>query len=341
MPATQLKRVGPSIALAVSASTLSACSSLPFFGGTEVYSLFTGDADSAWCVPGDESRLLESGADLRGPHFALSLMCSFTGTEIPDAVDSGDLSELQEADADTEFVIAQFALSDAYEAEAETGEVAGVWIEADGEKLALDALPAPGGYIALTVPTGGDVVLWVEDEDRAQGIDLRSGERVEPVAAYYSGLTTDPVVIDQFAYEDLSIVNDTDAYRVTCGSDTLEGQRSVWREELGWAEEGTVFLEVSFTWCSYEDPGILWHLGEGSLAARTGDAPAQALSWTEFELGEEFHGDLRYEAVFAIPEEAAAATLVFTPIGDLENLDGGADYAFAYTPDPIERELVF
>ncbi|WP_157975161.1 hypothetical protein [Glycomyces dulcitolivorans] len=50
---------------------------------------------------------------------------------------------------------------------------------------------------------------------------------------------------------------------------------------------------------------------------------------------------MRYTALFAIPADAAAATLVFTLVGDLENLDGGDGYAFVDTLAATERELAF
>lgn len=339
-----MKTTLPAATLAASLLAASACSALPFTDETEAYELVTGDTESSWCAPEDDSRRLESGADLRGPHFALSLMCSYTGTAIPDpiAADVAALGELPEPESDTEFVLAQFALADTYDPEAETeqGDVA-AWIEAGERELELEALPVPGGYVAVAVPVGEAAVLWVEDDGRAQGLDLRTGAQVDPVAAYYNGLSTEPVVVDEFAYEDVTILNGTDAYRLACGSDTLQGHRAVWREDRGWAAEGTVHLEVSFSWCGYEDPGIAWHLDEAALTVETGDDVAEALSWEAIDLGEEFDGDTRHVAVFAIPEDAAAATLVFTPVGDLENLDGGDDYAFLDTPEPIERELAF
>jgi hypothetical protein len=333
----------PLVTLATLALTATGCSSIPFLDRTEAHELITGATDTTWCAQGDASWLLGFAADLTGPHFGLSIICHFEGTEMPEeAADHvTELADLPGLADDTEILINQIALGPNYSAEiAEDPSKVTAWIESGDERFDLDTIPEPGSFIALTVPADATAVLWIEDEDRAQGLDLRTGEQVEPVEAYYNGLGTDLFQGDGFVAEEVTVLNDEKAWDLTCGSDFLEGDRSVWREDQGWAPEESVFLEVKYNWCAYED-NLVWHLDpEGSLVANIGTTAVAPLSMASEELPDT-GGTIRYTAVFAIPATDVSVTLALTPIGDLENIADGDDYAFLDTPKPIERELIF
>lgn len=132
--------------------------------------------------------------------------------------------------------------------------------------------------MAVTGPS-----VWVEDEGRAQGLGLRTGTHVDPVLAYYNGLSVTPESGDVFIYEEVKVSNGAKAYYSTCRSKFLEGDRDIWREGHGWSGEGTVFLEVTFNWCTYDN--LLWHLDRDvSLNARSGEDRVAPLSWERTEL---------------------------------------------------------
>jgi len=342
VPPSRNNTTKPLITLTALALTATGCSSIPFLDRTEAHELVTGATDTTWCAAGDDAWLLDGGADLAGPHFGLSILCHFEGAEVPEeaAGHATELAELPKPAADTEILINQIALGPNHTAEFEDDpSQVTAWIESGDERLDLDAIPAPGDFLALTVPSGDDAVLWIEDDGRAQGLNLRSGAPVEPVAAYYNGLSTDVVQGDSFTAE-ATVLNDAKAWDLTCHSDFLEGDRSVWREDLGWAAEGTVFLQVTFNWCTFED-NLVWHLDpEASLVAQPGAEPVAPLSMTAAELPDT-GGTLRYTAVFSIPESSEALRMILTPVGDLENIVEGDDYAFLDTPAPSERGLSF
>ncbi|MDA1360448.1 hypothetical protein O1R50_12490 [Glycomyces luteolus] len=328
--------------MAAVALTATGCSSIPFLDRTEAHELITGATDTAWCANGDGSWFLGNDADIAGPHFGLSILCHFEGTEMPeDAADHATaLADLPKLADGTEVLINQIALGPDYAAEFEDDpSKVTAWIDSGDERFDLDAIPAPGDFLALTVPTGDDAVLWIEDDGRAQGLNLRTGEQVEPIMAYYNGLSTDVVQGDSFSAE-VTVLNDEKAWDLSCHSDFLEADRSVWREDLGWAAEESVFLQVTFNWCTYED-NLVWHLDpEASLAAKPGSEPLPPLSMSAEELPDT-GGTLRYTALFSIPENSEAFPMVLTPVGDLENIAEGDDYAFLDTPAPSERGLVF
>lgn len=344
VPPSHNNTMKPLITLAALALTTAGCSSLPFMERTEAYEFITGAGDTAWCVDGDAAWLLTNDADLSGPHFGLSILCHFDGTEMPEqaAEHAPDLADLPKLAGDTEILVNQIALGPDHSAEFQDDPaLVTAWVESGDERFDLDSVPEPGGFIALTVPAGETAVLWIEDEGRAQGLDLRTGEQVEPVAAYYNTLATDAVFQgDSFVTDETTVLNADKAWDLTCTSDFLEGDRSIWREDLGWADEGSVFLQVTFNWCTYED-NLIWHLDpDASLAVQSGDEVLAPLSWNAEELPDT-GGTLRYTAVFSIPETDVHALLVLTPVGDLENIAGDDDYAFLDTPASIERDLIF
>lgn len=332
----------PLIALAAVALTATGCSSIPFLDRTEAHELVTGATESPWCADSDWAWMLGQDTDLAGPHFGLSIICHYDGAELPEAAAENvtELADLPKLADDTEILVNQIALGPNYSAEIEDDPAqVTAWIESGDERFDLDAVPEPGSFLALTVPAGDTAVLWIEDDGRAQGLDLRSGAQVEPVAAYYNGLATEVIQGDSFAAE-ATVLNSDKAWDLSCHSDFLEGDRNVWREELGWATEESVFLQVTYNWCTYED-NLVWHLDpEASLAVQIGEAAVAPLSLTVEELPDT-GGTLRYTALFEIPANDHTATLLLTPVGDLENIVEGDDYAFLDTPKPVEQILVF
>lgn len=158
--------------------------------------------------------------------------------------------------------------------------------------------------------------------------------------AYTNSISLEVLEDNPFGYEEVSVFNDSDAWTVSCGSDFLEGDRSVWRVDQGWAAAGTVFLQVSFNWCTYEDV-LIWHLDpEAALRVEIEGEVYVPLDWSASGLADS-GGTLRYTVVFAIPDDAQMMDLVFTPVGDLESLDGSEGYAFLDTPESTTRDLTF
>lgn len=314
-----------------------ACAEIEPLETTGVFEVFTGSTDVAWCGPGDDARVLEGGADLTGPHFAVSLLCAYSGEDALEQTAEAvpELEDLPQLVGGAELLIDQVALAATYEPQA-SGDVS-AWIDVEGERLDLEALPEPGAYLAVSVPEGADAVLWVEDEGRAQGLDLRSGSQVEPVAAYYSEIGTGPVDLGGYEYEDVRVVGSSNAYRLTCGSAWGTAARSVWEADRGWAADGKVYLRVDFKWC-HEFDDLYWLLDpEAAVTVDAGDEAVAPIDWAEADQAD---GWIMVTAWFEIPEDADVVTVDFLPVGGVE--DGSGDtYAFAETPEPTEWTVAF
>ncbi|MQM24778.1 hypothetical protein [Glycomyces albidus] len=308
------------------------CSSMPFAERTEAYELLTGaGGDSPWCAMGDDAWFLDQGADLKGPHFALSIQCRYQGTEIPESLQqngSDALADLPAAAGGVELLVAQVAASPIYEPEFGEGEVAS-WIQVGDERLDLETLPADGEFVAVAAPEDEDAVLWVEDEGRAQGLDLRSGERVDPVAGYYNGLAVEAARLEGFYYEDFEVSDGRDSWFLTCPAPWANATRNAWLEDRGWAGEGQVFLTVSFNWCHRYDT-LVWVLDPETAVTVDGASPAY---WN----GEEtVSGSMDVDAVFTVPEDADDIAITFTPFGHVESAEDGEAWAFMESPTPTE-----
>jgi hypothetical protein len=86
----------------------------------------------------------------------------------------------------SEFVAVQFAQGT--QSIVDGAEPARAWVQAGDRAFDLDRVPRYLEWVVVTVHVGESVALWVEDHGRAQGLDLRTGERIDPVAAYYNGI---------------------------------------------------------------------------------------------------------------------------------------------------------
>ncbi|GAA2277334.1 hypothetical protein GCM10009853_034410 [Glycomyces scopariae] len=305
------------------------------FVRTEAYELFTGQDTESWCI-GDYDALTV-GADLRGPHFAFSYLCRFAEDETPAAVHAAFAGTPALAEG-TELLAVQSSLEPVYLPEV-GAEAVDVWIEVGPERIDLAGLPVAFGYLAVAVPAGEDAVLWVEDDGRAQGLSLRTGDRVEPVASYYNGLASEAVDTARYEFADVQVRNSSRGGTALCGG-YASATRQTWHPELGWAAEGTSFLTVELNWCHVLDDGsgtdvLRWEL-DPELALVSADGTPTPLQWTE-DPGEDDR--LLVAAVFAVPEDLAELRLDFVPLGDLHDLVGGGDYYFGDTPEAAE--LVF
>ncbi|GAB4005605.1 hypothetical protein GCM10029992_53990 [Glycomyces albus] len=332
---TIFRTLAPLAAVALGAT---ACAEIEPLDTTGVYEVFTGSAEVAWCGPGDDARIFEGGADLVGPHFSLSLLCAYSGSAALEQATEAvpDLEDLPRLVGGAELLIDQVALAATYEPQAGGGDVS-AWIDVDGERIDLESVPEPGDYLAVTVPDGEDAVLWIEDEGRAQGLDLRSGSQVEPVAAYYSQIGTGPVELDGYEYEEVRVVGSSGGYRLTCSSWWATAARSVWAADRGWAADGTVFLEVQFEWCRSFD-SVEWRLDpEAAVTVVNGEETRVPIDWEEGDVND---GWATVTAWFEIPEDAAELTVAFRPVGGVED-DSGDSYAFVETPDATEWAVEF
>jgi len=305
---------------------------------TEAYAFFTGYRTESWCLGDYEARL--DGADLRGPHFAVTYLCRFIEDDTPAAVHAEFAGTPALAEG-TELIVAQAALAPIYEPEAEEAAV-DVWIEAGEQRIDLAGLPESWAYVAIAVPAGEDAVLWVEDDGRAQGLSLRTGARVEPVASYYNGIGFSADGTARYEFEDVRFGDTRYRAYVRC-SGHASATRQAWHPELGWAAEGTSFLTVKLNWCHLfeNDSGeevLQWDLHhELSLVSADGD-PIPLL-WDEEPVDNKYR--LLVTAVFAVPDDLAEVRLDFTPFGDLHNLREGGEFHLADTPDAVELAFSF
>ena len=329
--------LAPLVALALSAT---ACAEIEPLETTGVYELVSQSTGQTSCEPGDEARLLEAGADLVGPHFAISFLCHFSGSSVPDEVVEAaeELADLPTLVTGAELLINQIAFAPTYEPEATGGSVT-AWIEAGDQLIDLNALPLSGSIFAVNVPAGEDAVLWVEDEGRAQGLDFRTGAQIDAAAAYYNGIGLGTVETDGFAYEEISVLNRSDAYRLTCSSGWGEVTRNVWSPDHGWAEDGTVFVTVDLRWCDDFEDILRWELDQkASVTIDGGDGPLPPVDWTQYDADNDRLG---IRAVFEAPAASAELTVAFTPVGNLKNLSGGEDFAFVDTPETTDWQVSF
>ncbi|WP_091042607.1 hypothetical protein [Glycomyces sambucus] len=329
MPRTHDKFIIPLTLLIALAPAVSGCS---LFGErTEANTLVTGDGGTdPWCASSDDAWLIDDGADLKGPHFALSILCHYQGAEIPEdvAARADALADLPKAANGVEFLVNQIAHSPIYKAEFEDGETA-AWIQVGDERTDLDALPAPGSFLAVAAPEGEDAVLWVEDDGRAQGLDLRTGERHDPVAAYYNGVAAESASLSGFNYVDFEVTDGTDSWFLTCPTPWAGATRNAWLDGRGWAEEGQVFMTVAFNWChTYTE--VAWVLDPETAVTVDGAGP---IAWEEAATGT---GSVQVAAIFSVPGDAAEIPIVFTPFGHAESVETGEPWAFVEDPEPTD-----
>ncbi|WP_460546207.1 hypothetical protein [Glycomyces halotolerans] len=338
--------LAPLAALALGAT---GCAAIEPLETTGLYETVRGTSDTAWCQQGDDARLYENGSDLRGPHFSISFLCHYAGSEIPEHVvaEAEQLDDLPQLISGAEYLVNQMAIAPTYESEHELGAVE-AWIEAGGQKLELGSLPVRGGYVAVTVPAGDDAVLWVEDEGRAQGLDLRTGAQIDPIGAYYNDLGLGAFAgSGGYEFDEIKMINDIGVLTVTCSSSWSEVTRSVWSEERGWAADGHAHLTFQFRWCGSEDSEYLdyvhWKLDRGrALKVWNDDESYEPVEWNEGE--DQGDGWVLETAVFEIPVEAAELTFEFTPVGELKALgraEAGGDFQFSSAPEPGEWEVSF
>lgn len=289
---------------------------------TAPYELITDVSRDAWCEEGDEASALAEAADLRGAHFSFSLDCLFKAPKVPEdlAASIPVLEHVPPAQDGTEFLFAQVALPAKYNAEyTYAPSVLASWIEVGGdERIDLATAPAVQNFYVLSVPLDEPAVLWVDDSGRTQGIDLRTGEQVDPVAAYYNGLGLRTVDLGGFDTEKVNIFNGSASGWIRCETKFAKASRFVWRDDVGWAADGTVFLEVKTNWCSETD-NFTWELDQERAFTVDGEAP---LSWTATESNE--HWD-SLVLVFAVPADAAETTIDFSPVGTIELKETGEE----------------
>ncbi|MFC3495478.1 hypothetical protein [Glycomyces rhizosphaerae] len=304
---------------------------------TGPYELATGIDRRLWCEPGDDASVIDEPADLRGAHFSISLACLFKDASMtPEQLAAiPELAQMPQAGEGVEFLIAQVALQADFLAEHGTDPTwVESWIEVDGERIDLETTPEPGQYLVLSAPVGAAATLWVEDDGRAQGLDLRTGEPLDRVEAYY----TDPGFWTEsdgdFETLDAYFVSDGRSWTVGCHSNRVEFTRSMWLEDYGWAPEGSVFLQVEFWWCTgagvYDD-GI-WTLdSERSLFVRTGSEVALPIGWSTRDNPSAARGQ-RHTVVVEVPAAESEFRVNFAPTGEFEEAATGEVFSLGRFP---------
>lgn len=290
---------------------------------TEALTLVTGADPEPWCDDAAPDDLAD--AVLRGAHFSFGLSCRFERAAIPEpqAALSEDLAHMPPAEPGVAFLFAQFASRAAYPPDLRYDAARLTsWIEVGSERLDLDSAPEADDFLILSAPDEAPVVLWVEDAGRAQGLDLRTGERVEPVAAYYEDLEFWTVTVDGYDYVDLLYRNGPGGgWLMCCSYSWAELTRSAWTESLGWAPEGEVFLTVRFDWCGADYNEVEWRLDtDTALIVFSGSAIVAPAEWTveTDEFGAEVH-----QAVYAVPADTEGFAVMFLPLGEAVEKETG------------------
>lgn len=313
-----LRSLVPLIALALSGT---ACGYIPIGEKTESYEIYHDNDAEPWCAEGESGYVLKQDSILQGPHFSVGIQCRYTGETLPHEVAerASTIALLPRAEKGSEF-IANHLTTDP---ESDVLDIAGwevrSWVQIGDREFDLDAPPQRGDWIVVTAPTDVPAVLWVEDDGRAQGLDLRTGERIEPVFSYYTNLAAYSDLFSGFSYEEVHIDNGDEWSWLSCQYDGGNAWRSPWTEELGWAPEGSVYLGVFTYWCRDYDE-FTWNLDQQrSITLASGEAHAP-IAWYEREV--EGYG-IEVQAFFLIPDIDSEVTIEFEPVGEI--VDGEGD----------------
>ncbi|MFC4334562.1 Hsp70 family protein [Salininema proteolyticum] len=264
-----------------------------------------GEAGAAW--PGV----------LRGPHFSLDVTCAVSTT------DTGLVEDLFGSapglGADEEFILVRFGDSP------EDAEASSV-VTIGSKTWRLEGLPEPGTVYAAVAGPDDEAVATVEDSGREQGIDLRTGELIDPVLAYYSGelgeretaFTTEIDYASAGGRWFITGTNITDLeFTVT---------RNVYSEEEGWlADSGLAAVTVAFE--QYHDVvehGYRFVFEPTTDVAIKGSGETWAPEAVEFSDRDHTEDDgdevvrRAYTVQFLIPGDLAKFQLVYDPPSTLE-----------------------
>lgn len=332
MPLKLKNPIRAALPLAFLALTASACAYIPFTEKTDAYELFTGHSTDLWCANGDDSWVMEDRADLAGPHFGLSVLCRFELREVPKdiAASAENLADLPVIAAGVELIVTQMAITPAIEAEYAPGHVSS-WITVGEEKIELDSLPGGGDYLAVTAPQAEDAVLWVEDQGRAQGLDLRTGERIEPLAPMYDDIATYSEPLPGYVIDKFDIASATSKTWLRCHYEWAIAELSTWNPDLGWAPDGSVHMTVTTYWCGTIEE-FTWNLNQEKALTVDGTAPVHWSDTLE-------DGWNRIEAVFTVPDDADEILIEFTPFGNITA--NGERYEYRDDPKVYEWLATF
>lgn len=329
----------PIAVLATAAGSVAADS----FARTQPYTLVSGWDPVYWCEGDSPEWVGDDAADLRGLHFAVSIGCLFRAASVPErqAAANEGLRHLPPAAPGTELLFVQFAKQPDYvpEIDYDSKPVAS-WIEIGDERIDLEYDPEGGLHYVLGAPVGEPAVLWMEEEGRAQGLDLRTGAQVEPIAAYYNDVGFGTRELSGYEYEEVVFRGDGGGWRMTCSSGDVSMTRAAWDVDRGWAPEGTVFIEFRFWWCGSAFDSTAWTLDTDEAVQMWGDSetldPVEWIEASGLEAGSEIH-----TAVFTAPADAADFTAFFSPIGVLTEKDGGDEFELLDRPSQTDWRVVF
>ncbi len=302
--------------LAALAPSATACGYLSIGEKTESYEFFHDNDPEPWCAEGESGYVLSEDSILEGPHFSVGIQCRYIGETLPHEVAERvpSIADLTRVEEGSEFLannLTSHPDSDIFDF---IGWPVRSWVQIGDREFDLDAPPLRGDWIVVTAPTDVPAVLWVEDDGRAQGLDLRTGERVDPVFAYYNGLADWSDILGGFKYE--SYFADEPDDGLSCQYDQVNASRSPWLEGVGWAPEGSVFLSVYTLWCN-QIGEYSWNLDPASITLASGEA-TESETWIEVS----YDGGVEIEAVFVIPDIDSEVTIAFEPITEAIGPEG-------------------
>lgn len=300
-------------ALALSAS---ACGYLPIGESTESYEFYSGNDPDPWCAEDESAYVLSEDSIIEGPHFSTGVQCRYTGEQLPHEVAwrTPSIADLPRAEDGSEFIANHLTTSPDMDLFDVMGWAVRAWVQVGDQEFELGAPPLQGDWIVVTAPTDVAAVLWVEDDGRSQGLDLRTGERVDPVFAYYTGLAESSDLFSGFKYESYFANEPSDG--LSCQYDGGNAWRSPWSEELGWAPDGSVYLTVFTFWCD-QIGEYSWSLDPASITLASGEA-VDSEAWFETPVD----GGVQIEAVFLIPDIDSEVTIAFEPVTAAVSEDG-------------------
>lgn len=340
-----LKNLAIAVALTAAVAAAAVASVGPgAFVRTAPYTLVNAIDHEPWCAAGDDDFVEDGPADLRGPHFALTVGCLFRSAAIPEYHESLNprLRDMPLPEPGSEFLFAQIAnRPDFHPGYEEDPYPVAAWIQVGEERLLLGEAPDGGDVLVLTAPVEETAVLWVEDEGRAQGLDLRTGEAVDPVGALYTGPEFTLRTVSGYEYEDVEFWGGRGGWSMSCSSGYTEMRRAAWIDDYGWAAEGSVLVQVQFEWCGSAFDDTEWILDTEEALEFKGGSERFEPVYTDVTGVTGSDGWELHTYVYEVPADIAEFSAFFRPVGELVEKESGDVFIQSETPEPTQWDANF
>jgi hypothetical protein len=177
--------------------------------------------------------------------------------------------------------------------------------------------------IVVSVPVGGDALLSVSDEGRAQTISLRTGQRPQLIPLFH------PVLGNQARLEDTvhipAVHKATEAYSYQA---TVSVALRPWVEGPGWAPAGRAWLVVTFGVRIGPKADLALDLPR-SLSLRRGDGAGVPIpAGTVLRVKGTSGSSETWKGTFDVPASLRSVTATFRTNGTVTNPGSGATLSF-------------